>query len=71
MKPWHMGTHLRVLSKSYPMNTNMIGLRWFSKEFVYVLELMQCQDTMITIVLHKLTEIALLKEIINFLHCQV
>ena len=28
-----MGTHLRVLSKSYPMNTNMTGFRWFSKMF--------------------------------------
>ena len=26
-----MGTHLRVLSKGYPMNTNMIGFRWFQK----------------------------------------
>ena len=26
-----MGTHMRVLNKSYPMNTNMIGFRWFSK----------------------------------------
>ena len=25
-KPWHMGTQLRELSKSYPMNTNMQGL---------------------------------------------
>ena len=25
---WHMGTHMRVLGESYPMNTNM---RWFSK----------------------------------------
>ena len=24
LKPWHMGTHLRVLSESYPTNTNMI-----------------------------------------------
>ena len=31
MKPWQMGTHLRELSESYSMNTNMIGLRWFSK----------------------------------------
>ena len=23
-----MGTHLRVLSKGYPINTNMIGFRW-------------------------------------------
>ena len=28
-----MGTHLTVLSKSYPMNTNMTGFRWFSKIF--------------------------------------
>ena len=28
-----MGTHLIVLGKSYPMNTNMIGFRWFSKIF--------------------------------------
>ena len=25
------GTHLRVLSESFPMNTNMTGLRWFSE----------------------------------------
>ena len=27
-----MGTHLRVLNKSYPIDTNMKGFRWFSKE---------------------------------------
>ena len=26
-----MGTHLRVLSKSYPVNTNMTGLDGFRK----------------------------------------
>ena len=26
-----MGTHLTVLSKSFPMNTNMTGFKWFSK----------------------------------------
>ena len=26
-----MGTHLKVLGKSYPMNTNMAGFRWFTK----------------------------------------
>ena len=26
-----MGTHLRVLSESVPMNTNMTGSRWFQK----------------------------------------
>ena len=25
--PWHMGTHLTVLSECYPMNTNMTGFR--------------------------------------------
>ena len=33
LKPWHMGTHLRQLRESYPMDTNMIGFRWFSKFF--------------------------------------
>ena len=28
-----MGIHLRELSDSYPMNTNMTGFRWFSKTF--------------------------------------
>ena len=27
-----MSTHLRVLSQSYPMNTNMIGFRWFFRK---------------------------------------
>ena len=38
LKPWHMGTHLRVLSESYPMNINMIGFRWFSKVFGLALD---------------------------------
>ena len=33
LNPWHMGTHLKVLSESYPMNTSMTGLRWFSEVF--------------------------------------
>ena len=33
-----MGTHLRVLSKSYPMNTNMTGFRWISRNLcIFVL----------------------------------
>ena len=28
-----MGTHLRVLSESYLMSTNLIGFRWFLKIF--------------------------------------
>ena len=28
-----MGTHLRALSESFPMNTNIIGFGWFSKIF--------------------------------------
>ena len=31
LKHWHMGTHLRVLSESFPMNTNITGFRCFSK----------------------------------------
>ena len=34
-----MGTHVRVLSKSYPMNTNMTGFRYFFLE-KYVLVLL-------------------------------
>ena len=34
LKPWQMGTHLRVLSKSFPMNTNMAVFRRFSEIFV-------------------------------------
>ena len=33
-----MGTHLRELSESYPMNTNMTGFRWFSKIFADTLD---------------------------------
>ena len=31
MTETHMGTHLRVLSASFPMNTNMTGFRIFQK----------------------------------------
>ena len=34
LKPKHMGTHLIVLSESYPMNTNIIGFRWFPKSLL-------------------------------------
>ena len=30
LKPWQMGTHLKALNESYPMNTNMTGFWWFS-----------------------------------------
>ena len=33
-----MGTHIRVLSKSHPLDTNMTGFKWFSKDFcIFVL----------------------------------
>ena len=35
-KPWQMGTHLRVLSESFQMNTNLTGFRWFSKIFAFL-----------------------------------
>ena len=30
-KRWHMGSHLRVISGSYPMNTSTTEFKWFSK----------------------------------------
>ena len=33
-KPWYLGTHLSVLSKSYPIYTNMTGFRCFSKSLI-------------------------------------
>ena len=32
---WHMGTHPRVLSKSYPIKPNMTGFRWFVKNICF------------------------------------
>ena len=31
LDPWQIGTHLRVLSENYPMNTNMTGFRCFQR----------------------------------------
>ena len=31
-----MGTHLRVLCESYPMNTNMSGFRWFKRKKIHL-----------------------------------
>ena len=36
LKPWQMGTHLRVLRESFLMSTNMTGFGWFSKTFASV-----------------------------------
>ena len=30
-EPWHKGTQLKVLSESFPMNTNMVGFKRFLK----------------------------------------
>ena len=35
LKPWSMGTHLRVLGESYPMNDNMTGLEGFQKSLCF------------------------------------
>ena len=35
-KTWHFGTHLRVLSESYLMTTNMTGFSCFSKIFAFL-----------------------------------
>ena len=34
LKPWLMGSHLRLLSESYQMNTNMTGFRCFFLKYV-------------------------------------
>ena len=34
MKPLHMGTHLKVLSKGFQKNTRT-RIRWLSKAFAY------------------------------------
>ena len=39
-----MGTHLRVLMKSYPMNNNMTGFRWFPKIFVLWMKVASALD---------------------------
>ena len=31
LKPLHMSTHLRALSESFPLNTNMTRIKWFSE----------------------------------------
>ena len=36
-KPTHRGTHITVLSESFPMNTNMTDFRCFSKIFASVM----------------------------------
>ena len=36
LKLWQMGSHLKVLSESFPMSTNMTGFRWFSKIFAFL-----------------------------------
>ena len=36
LKPWHMGTYLRVLGESFVMNTNLTGFKRFSKIFVSI-----------------------------------
>ena len=42
LKPWHMATHLRVLSQSYPMNTNMTCFGWFSKFLALLCVMDEC-----------------------------
>ena len=35
-KPWQMCTHLKILSKSFLMNTNIPRFRWFSQLFAFL-----------------------------------
>ena len=36
-----MGTHLRVLNESYPMNTNMTGFKLFFKNLIILVHWMK------------------------------
>ena len=47
LKPWYMGTHLRVLSESYPMNTNMTGFGWFSKNLCILVRWMKVASALV------------------------
>ena len=35
LNTWHMGTYLKLLSESYPLNTNKAGFRWFLKKSLH------------------------------------
>ena len=39
-----MGTHLRALSESYPMNTNMAWFKWFWRKVASALEGLKSQS---------------------------
>ena len=45
-----MGTHLRVLSKSYPMNTNMTGFGWFSKNLCVLVRWMKVASALVGLI---------------------
>ena len=36
LKPWQMGTHLRVLGESFQMNTKTTGFQWFFKNLAFL-----------------------------------
>ena len=36
LKPWQMGTHLKVLSEGYLMNTNKTGFGCFYKDLCFL-----------------------------------
>ena len=46
LKPWHMGTYLRVLSANYPINPNMTGFRCFSKIFASCITFFQAKPVL-------------------------
>ena len=55
-----MGTHLRVLSKSYPMNANMTRFRCFSKLFAFFMPWMK-----VILALKRLRKLIDLKDILS------
>ena len=46
-----MGAHLRILTESYPMNTNMIGFRWFYKYLCVLVLWTKVASALITLLL--------------------
>ena len=36
LKPWQMGTHMRVLGESFLMNTKMTGFQCFFKNLAFL-----------------------------------
>ena len=61
-----MGTHLRVMSKSYPMNTNMAGFRCFSEIFVLWTKVASALEGLALSCTEILTSVRIMREITKY-----